>query len=134
MGHHDESGALQAVDPHQQIGELRGSFTIEGARRLVGEEKGRFVYERPDDGRALPLAAGEQGGAVVESSAEADLLEETACPFEAAVPIGVQRGDEDVLEDGEIGKEVVGLKDETDVPPAEEEEFPALRTSPTGRP
>ena len=52
---------------------------VEGRHRLVGEHQLGLLHQRPGDGHALLLAAGERVGAALVASFEADALEESQC-------------------------------------------------------
>ena len=68
----------------KQRHDFRAGLGIEVARRLVGQQDGRFVDQRAGDGHALALAAGEFIGLVMNAVGQADLrqrLEGEAAAF-----------------------------------------------------
>ena len=58
VGGHDHNGAA-GVDVAEQLKDTAGGPLIEVAGRLVGQENGGIVDQRPSDGDPLLLAAGE---------------------------------------------------------------------------
>ena len=60
----------------QELQHLGGRAGVEVARGLVGEHDGRLGDERPGDGDALLLTAGELGGPVAAPIGEADTVEQ----------------------------------------------------------
>ena len=89
---------------------------VEVAGRLVGEDQHRARDQRPGDGDALLLAAGELGRLVVEPVAEPEALERSPRALRPLVPrdalVDERRGD--VLERGRPREEVERLEDEAD--------------------
>src|SRR5687768_994244 len=64
VGHHDDGLPLVVQgleDPH----DLLAGGAVEVAGRLVGQQDGRLVHQRPRDRDPLPLAAGELVGPVI---------------------------------------------------------------------
>src|SRR6185436_19305407 len=72
---------------------------------------------RTGDGNPLLLAAGKLAGTVMKPVAQADHLRQTrAILLERAHVLAlVDQWDLDVLDDGELGDEIVGLENETDL-------------------
>ena len=59
-----------AVQRLEQPHDLLAGGAVEVAGRLVGQENARLVHQRPGDGHALPLAAGELVGPVLHPVAQ----------------------------------------------------------------
>ena len=117
----DEHGHAVIVQVFERLHHLLALLRREVPRGLVGKEDRRRVGQRPGDGRALLLASGHLAWAVVEPVAKAHLFQEL---FRSATAIpgrdpGVDHRDFDVFDRGEFGKEVVVLKDEAEVIPAD---------------
>ena len=80
VGDHDD-GLAELVDgAAEQAQHLAAGARVEVARRLVGEQHGRLGDERPGDGDALLLAAGELGRTVRQAVGEADRLDHRPPP------------------------------------------------------
>ena len=77
----DEDRLLLAVQVEQQLADGLGGVAVEVAGRLVGQQQDRLVDQRPGDGHALPLAAGQLGRAVVEPAGQADAVEQLTGPL-----------------------------------------------------
>ena len=87
---------------------------VEIAGRLVGEEQGRARRGRPGDGDPLLLAAGQLGGIMGETVAEADRLQLGPGEVERSVPAGQLERNGDILERGHRRKQMEGLEDDPD--------------------
>ncbi len=83
-------GDKEALPIGREVGEEVDHGVCAGpvqiGRRLVHEEQGRVVEERPGDGDALALAARELAREVGATGAEADIGEERPGPPPAALP------------------------------------------------
>ena len=89
---------------------------VEVGGRLVGQEQGRVVGQRPGDGDPLLLAARQVAGPVAQALAEADPLEQRHGLGPGVGPAdarGAQRH-HDVLDGVEAGDEVEGLEHDAD--------------------
>jgi hypothetical protein len=62
VGDVDERDACLALDPQQLKLHLLAELEVECAKRLVEQQHLGLVHDRPGQGDALPLAAGELGG------------------------------------------------------------------------
>lgn len=95
--------------PHLQVGADR---RIERRERLVQEHHRRVHGERPTEGDALGLTAGELGGQRLGQLRDAELGEELRDPFGAEVSVvrGEATPDADILGDREPGEQVRGLR------------------------
>ena len=73
----DDDGGLAAlpVEAPQERKHLGRARRVEVAGRLVGEEQGRLVHQRPREGDALLLAAGELHRPMVRALGQADHVE-----------------------------------------------------------
>src|SRR5262249_37428998 len=94
----------------------------EVAGRLVAQQDGGLVDERPGDGDALLLPAGELAGPVVEAVGQPDTLEQgggAALAFGAGAVGGVEQGRLDVFQGGGGGEQVEVLEEEADAPVAQ---------------
>jgi len=74
VGDGDEDRVFFAVEFQHQVGDGIGCVAVEVACGLVGENQWGFVDEGAGDGDALTLAAGEFGGAVINTAAEPDAI------------------------------------------------------------
>ena len=111
-----DGAALFAEGPEEFEDRLAG-VGVEVARRFVGEDDARAVDQRPGDGDALLLAAGELHGPMALAVLQIDHLERfhgAFAPF-AARDAGVDHGQLDVLQDVELRQQVEELEDEPDL-------------------
>ena len=122
VGDHDDrlAGVVQLA---QHFHDLLAGGRVEVAGRLVGQDDVGIVDQRPGDGHALLLAAGELGGPVVDPIAQADQPGELDRPLvrllaELAGSLVGQR-ELDVLEHGVLRDQVVRLEDEAEVAAAD---------------
>src|SRR5271165_344411 len=101
----------------QRRHDLPGRVGIEVAGRLVGNDDARAVGERPGDGDALLLAAGQSRWKVTQALSQPDLVQELLGTLCALVRTDVVRehGDGDVLLGRERRDEVEVLEDKADV-------------------
>ena len=84
--------------------------------RLVGEQYSRLLDERPCDAHALLLSAGKLSGLVIGSVSESDAIERVqGSPFSVGA-VSVNQWKLDVGARCQPGEQVVGLKDESDLP------------------
>ena len=58
MGDNNQSQPLLLIEPAQEGHHFRADLRVEVARRLVGQDQGRFMHQGAGNGRALLLAAG----------------------------------------------------------------------------
>jgi hypothetical protein len=112
----DEGGGGGLADDLDKRSRTWAEVGVEIAGGLVGQQQARCVGQRPGDGDALLLAAGEAAGAVVEAVFEAEPGEEAAGAVGglAAAFAGEELRQHDVLLGGEVGQEMVELVDEAD--------------------
>ncbi len=134
MGDHEQGDGVDAVQVGEQTADFEGRGAVEGAGRFVGEEQGRASDDGPHHGGALAFATGEPTRQLIDAIAEADALKQVP----RALLDGRVRGrsvgqdrNEDVLQDGAMGEEMVGLENEPDPIPAHlgEGRFVELRYS-----
>ena len=112
--HHDRLAELVRRSA-QEREHLGGGGRVEVAGRLVGEHHRRLVDERPGDGDALLLAAGELRRAVREAVADADGRDELLEPLEVRIEPGERERQQDVLLGVQDRHEVVALEDEAEL-------------------
>ena len=94
---------------------------VETGCGLVHQHDGGVVHERPGDGYPLALAAGEVRGLVRLPLGQIEFLEESLGPLTVLPPDtpGQVRHQQQVLQRGQIGDEVVVLEHQAHVIPAE---------------
>ena len=73
-------GLAAGVQAAEQLDDLGAALGVECAGRLVGEQQGRLVGQRPGDGQPLPLAAGEHAGDGSRLVADAEQVEQVTGP------------------------------------------------------
>ena len=112
----EDDGFAVGVEFVEEVEDFEAGLGIEVAGGFVGEDEERVVDEGAGDGDALLLAAGELLGTVIEAMAEADELREgdAVCVAVGEVAALIKERDVDVLDDGELVDEVVGLEDEAE--------------------
>jgi hypothetical protein len=114
--HHDDRRALLVGDAPEQLHHVAPAVAVERRGGLVGEQERRSVRQRPGDGDALLLSAGELLRVVVHAVREAEIAEQLAraCirrPPDLIVELERQ---EHVLPRGEEGDQVGLLEHEAD--------------------
>ena len=115
MGDHDD-GLSHVVDGIAQEAEhLVTAARVEVPGRLVGEHDLWSARERPGDGDALLLAAGELGRAVREPVAEADGVDHVIEPLPVGSTARQRHRQHDVLVRRQRRHEVERLEHEPDV-------------------
>ena len=118
VGHEDEGDPDFLLDPLQLDLHLLAQLQVEGAERLVEEQDGRAVDERPGEGDALGLAAGDLGRLAALEAGQLDELEHLG---DALLDLGVvdvrpAQAEGDVLVDRQVREQGVVLEDRVDVP------------------
>src|SRR6185503_18661661 len=73
-----QSGAALAIHLEEELDHVLARGRVEVARGLVGEEQARLAHERPRDGHALLLAAGELPRIMAETLAQAHAPQDNA--------------------------------------------------------
>ena len=140
----DQDGVALLVQLGEELEHLVAGLLVERPGRLVGEEHGRTIGERPGDRDPLSLPAGELGGEDVRLLRDTDLLEEVqgSLPTLLARDARVEHRELDVAQHRRLREEVVLLEDEPDLLVADEREvasresldpLPLQRVSPRGR-
>jgi hypothetical protein len=109
----DQAVAAFLVEAQKQVDDLVAGGRIEITRRFVGQEKRRIIPQRARDGHPLLFAPGKFRGPMVQSRAEADLIEQMGAPGGIAAP-GQPRREFDIFQRGEFREKMVGLKNESD--------------------
>src|SRR6185503_6480715 len=123
--HEDDGDAALDVEALEDAHHLDARLRVEIAGRLVGEQQRRVVHQRPRDGDALLLAAGELVRMVAEPVAETHGLQRLGG---ALPPIGsgglarVEQRQLDVLDRGRARQQVEALEHEADLRVAHERE------------
>src|SRR5438132_13562163 len=113
---HDRDAALH-VEPLKDAHHLDAGLAIEVARRLVGEQQRRPIYERARNRDALLLAAGELIGMVIEPFAQTNRRQRfgrTLAPLGRVNTARVEQRQLDVLEGGGARQQVKALEHEPD--------------------
>jgi hypothetical protein len=108
--HHDR--ATGGGDLPQQREDLGARALVEVPGRLVGEDHGRVVDERPCDREALLLAAAELVRRRARDVREPEPLDE---PASALARAGQPRREQDVALAGQLRQQVEELEDEADM-------------------
>ena len=80
VGDHQRGGAGRPQDVAQVGGQAFAQAGVEGRQRLVEQQQARLGGERPGQGDALALAAGEGRGQPVAVPRQADELEQLVDP------------------------------------------------------
>src|SRR3954454_9270563 len=114
-GHDDRRPG--AVDPVEQAHDADARGGVEVAGRLVGQQDRGPVDERPGDGDALLLAAGQLVREAALLTGEADQVEHLRHGVRDGVP-GLAddlQGERDVLEHGLVGQQPEVLEDDADL-------------------
>ena len=111
---HDRVAAL--VQPREQRHDFRAGLRVQVSRRLVREQDRGVVHERPRDGDALTLAAGQLVGPMRHAARQLDLVERG---LRARLPIrrrhtGIDERQLDVVERRRARQQVESLEDEPD--------------------
>src|SRR6266571_3592445 len=78
--HDDERLALRAVQPNEEVHDLRRRLRVEVPRRLIGPDDRGVVHERAGDRDPLLLPRAELRGLVVRPACEIDGLEDPERP------------------------------------------------------
>jgi hypothetical protein len=115
VGDHDD-GLAGIVEPAQQLHHLAARVGVEGARRLVGQQQRRPIDDRPGEGHALLLAAGELSGLVMPAFVEPDSGQGFAGASASLgrFHAGIDQGKLDVLLGGVARQQMGVLEDEAD--------------------
>ena len=100
----------------QELHHLLARLTVQGTRRLIGEQNGRPVHKRPCDGNTLHLPAGELQGLLVCLFRQAYALERIKSPLPSLLPLhaGERHRELHVCENRLVGDQVVALEDKPD--------------------
>ena len=122
VGHEEERRAQLGVDPQQLLPHLVADVAVERGHRLVEEQHPRAADQRPGDGDALLLPAGQLAGLALLEAGEADELEHLP---HAAVDLGLRgsvaavgrQPEGDVVEHGQVREEGVPLEDHVEGAP-----------------
>ena len=114
---HDDLGDAAGADGGEDLEHLLLARGVEGARRFVVEQARGGHGERAGDRDALALAAGEALRVCLDLVREAELTEQLPCGrcgLGGRDPAHDDRGEDAVLEDGEMRKELEGLEHQAD--------------------
>src|SRR6266568_1106227 len=117
---HQDDGLALFVEVVENLENLDAGTGIEVAGGLVGQDDERLIDERSRDGDALLLAAGEFEGFVVQAMAQAHPLgnlRRQGAAFRLRAALVIERH-LDVLDDGQLLDEIVGLENKTNARPA----------------
>lgn len=121
VGDDDEGCPARLAQVEEYAVEFGAVGAVEAARGLVGKNHRRLVDEGTGYGGALTFAAGEFGGAVVQAVAQAQVVEQAACPVEAdTARLARDQGrHRNILLYRELRQQTVRLEHEADVRVAE---------------
>ena len=118
-----EGNAFFLLHFEKEVSDLFTGLAIERSGGLISEDEARLVDEGSGHGDALLFSSRKSGGKMGEAVAEADALKKG---FGAGaglaflfIPAAGKPWDEDVLKNGELGKEIVLLEDEAELTIAE---------------
>ncbi len=122
VGDHDDGDFLLAVETDQKVHDLVAGLGVDIAGRLVGEEHVGFGHDRPGDGDALLLTAGELARGVMGARFEADPRqrfhgERPALPVAHAA---IDQRQLDILDRRGAGEQVEALEHEAEIMPAQQ--------------
>ena len=119
VGNHHYGCAVIDRGLLEQIDDVHCRILVESRGRLVGEDQPWPIDESAADRDPLALAARQEPRLVVDAVAEPQPLQDpgAALPHVAQFPISELRRHLDVFIGGERIKQIVHLKDETDVAP-----------------
>ena len=113
--HQHQRHAARAPHLQQQVEDVPAVRAVEVAGRLVGEDQRRIVGQRPRDGDALLLAAGQLRRIVMPAIVQADFVEQRLRARGRVAAAGDLHRHLDVLDRGQRRHEVEELEDEADL-------------------
>ncbi len=118
VGHEDERDPDLLLDPFQLDLHLLAQLQVECAERLVEQEDGRPVDERPGERDPLGLPTRDLGRLAALEARQFDELEHVgdALLDLGVVDVGAAKTERDVLVDRQVREEGVVLEDRVDVP------------------
>ena len=99
---------------------MLGGRRIERAGRFVRQHQPRTIRQRPGDSHALLLPDGQLGGFVIQAIAEADFFQQMPRPFAVGAAPREGHPQQYVFQRRKAAKQVMGLKDVSDVSAAED--------------
>src|SRR4029453_11485456 len=112
VGDHDDRLAHIGHRTLQERQQLRRRVRVEVAGRLVGEDEGRPVDERPCTGHSLLLPPGHLARTVAEALSEAELADQVVEPRLIELAARQVNGQRAVLRAPQRWHQVEGLEDE----------------------
>src|SRR5579871_5130589 len=112
MRHHQKAAAGLRDEVARERKHVVGGRLVEIAGRLVRKEKQRLDCERPADGDALLLAAGQLLGVTIEKTGQPQALRQLGLPG-GIVASGDSRLEGQIVAHIEARNQIVLLKDET---------------------
>ena len=115
MGDHNHANPLIFADIIKQLQYGLSGFIIQRAGRLVAEQQLGVLGQRPRDGDALLLAAGEARGEVARALGQADLAQHGRGVERVLADLQRQF---DILQRRQVLHEVIKLEHKSDVLPA----------------
>ncbi len=125
VGHNDEGLAELASQAEEQFVKLAGIRGVEVTRGLIGEDDIWLVDECPRHRHALLLASGKLCGLVSGPVSHSQKVQQIEGSFFCLAPH--RASDEGrnayILQSGKFGKQIMKLKNETDMPVAERRQF-----------
>jgi hypothetical protein len=116
MGNEDD-GVAGGLDATEDIHDLDGGLGVEVPGRLIGEDEGGVIDQRPGNSDALALTTGELVGLMMAAIGEIHLFQYVHGSFDALFCgyAGIDEGKGDILDGGEPGQQVELLEDEADL-------------------
>ena len=118
----DDEGLVQLIAQfEEEVVQLYLIVRVETARRLIGEDHQGVVDQRTGDRHTLLLTTGELCRLVLPALGQSHHVEQLfRLLFRCGVThVAYQRGDHHVLQRGELGQQLMKLKDESDMLVAE---------------
>ena len=105
------------VQPAQPLPQLLPHLGVEGAERLVEQQHLRLDRQRPGQGHALPLAAGELRGIAICQPVQPNQVQQFLTrAFDLGCSAAADaQAEGHVLEHGHVAEQGVVLEDEADV-------------------
>ncbi len=118
VGHVDDRDPQATLDAPDFILHFLTQTAIKGAERFVHQHQARFKHQRPGNGHALLLAAGQLAGTPLLKSFQADKLQHApdALPALLRVNSAYLQRKRQIAADRHVRKQRVVLKDHADTP------------------
>ncbi len=110
-------GVALLVEPLEQPHDFDTGRAVEVSGRFVGQQNGRIVHQRPGDGHALALSAGELARLVVHALFQVDVTQRLLSALEPrfARRAAVNQRQFHIVQRGSARQQIEGLKHEPDL-------------------